>query len=216
MRRWIQGVIAAAVLMVSGTARAADTWWATFWGDQKVSFSIPPTSLSKFEDPYNGLPIYKGDTNFTAYIGDMHTDGSGLGYLTIDLQNGQSFDISAEDGQYSQKVSAYFQTSTHAFPLDDPFSKEFGVSLQPTEAHVSYSLFKDPNNPTETVTGELDNFNFFTLTKTQQLGDVPTVGAVPEPATWAMMIVGFAAIGVGMRRRRSNLLPTKPQIQASC
>lgn len=27
-------------------------------------------------------------------------------------------------------------------------------------------------------------------------------GAVPEPATWAMLIAGFAAVGVGLRRRR--------------
>ena len=27
-------------------------------------------------------------------------------------------------------------------------------------------------------------------------------GAVPEPSTWAMMLLGFGAIGVGMRRRR--------------
>lgn len=30
----------------------------------------------------------------------------------------------------------------------------------------------------------------------------PATGAVPEPATWAMMIGGFAAIGVAARRRR--------------
>ena len=29
-------------------------------------------------------------------------------------------------------------------------------------------------------------------------------GTVPEPAAWAMMLVGFGAIGSGMRRRRSN------------
>ena len=31
-------------------------------------------------------------------------------------------------------------------------------------------------------------------------------GAVPEPATWAMMLVGFGAVGFGMRRRRSALM----------
>lgn len=31
-----------------------------------------------------------------------------------------------------------------------------------------------------------------------------TVNAVPEPATWAMMLLGFGAIGFGMRRRRSD------------
>ncbi len=29
-------------------------------------------------------------------------------------------------------------------------------------------------------------------------------GAIPEPATWAMMIVGFGAIGAGLRRRRRD------------
>ena len=36
------------------------------------------------------------------------------------------------------------------------------------------------------------------------VGTVETpVGAVPEPSTWAMMLVGFGAIGASMRRRRS-------------
>lgn len=30
------------------------------------------------------------------------------------------------------------------------------------------------------------------------------VGAVPEPATWAMMLLGFGAIGAAMRRKRTN------------
>jgi hypothetical protein len=30
-----------------------------------------------------------------------------------------------------------------------------------------------------------------------------SIAAVPEPATWAMMIVGFAAVGTAMRRRRN-------------
>jgi hypothetical protein len=31
-----------------------------------------------------------------------------------------------------------------------------------------------------------------------------TVSAVPEPATWAMMIIGFGGAGVAIRRRRSS------------
>ena len=35
-----------------------------------------------------------------------------------------------------------------------------------------------------------------------------TVTAVPEPATWGMMILGFGAMGYSMRRRRSSTLAT--------
>jgi hypothetical protein len=30
-------------------------------------------------------------------------------------------------------------------------------------------------------------------------------GSVPEPATWAMMLIGFGGIGMTMRRRRSSM-----------
>lgn len=33
-------------------------------------------------------------------------------------------------------------------------------------------------------------------------GVVPTVAAVPEPRTWAMMVIGFGATGSSLRRRR--------------
>jgi hypothetical protein len=34
----------------------------------------------------------------------------------------------------------------------------------------------------------------------------PTTGAVPEPSTWAMMLLGFAMIGRVLRTRRRALL----------
>ena len=40
--------------------------------------------------------------------------------------------------------------------------------------------------------------------------DIPTQqGAVPEPATWAMMLVGFGAVGAGMRRRKKPNVSTQ-------
>jgi hypothetical protein len=35
--------------------------------------------------------------------------------------------------------------------------------------------------------------------------DGVTVQSVPEPATWAMMVVGFGLIGSGLRRRRTTV-----------
>lgn len=43
-----------------------------------------------------------------------------------------------------------------------------------------------------------------------RLDEVAVTGAVPEPGTWAMMLIGFGAIGVGLRRRRRTA-QTRPQ-----
>jgi hypothetical protein len=52
--------------------------------------------------------------------------------------------------------------------------------------------------------GSADYIGFDNIT----LGsDTPGSGAVPEPATWIMMILGFGAIGWSMRHRRSAALP---------
>lgn len=39
-----------------------------------------------------------------------------------------------------------------------------------------------------------------------QMGGHIDIKAVPEPATWAMMLLGFGAVGFAMRRRRAPVL----------
>jgi hypothetical protein len=46
----------------------------------------------------------------------------------------------------------------------------------------------------------LDNIRF-------DVRAIDTGSAVPEPATWAMMIMGFGLAGAGLRRRRASLIP---------
>jgi hypothetical protein len=46
----------------------------------------------------------------------------------------------------------------------------------------------------------LINFNSVSTVTLFQTGST----AVPEPGTWAMMLIGFGAVGVAMRRRRQN------------
>jgi hypothetical protein len=36
------------------------------------------------------------------------------------------------------------------------------------------------------------------------VGGTITVNGIPEPATWAMMLIGFGAVGASMRRRRRS------------
>jgi hypothetical protein len=57
----------------------------------------------------------------------------------------------------------------------------------------------------------LDRYQGFSTTNVNQAAvtsaiGVGTPGAVPEPATWAMMLLGFGGIGMAMRRGRKPVL----------
>ena len=64
------------------------------------------------------------------------------------------------------------------------------------------------------LTTKLDAFTSFTTknnpapssgTQLIQLGVTQVPGLVPEPASWAMMILGFGLVGIATRRRASTL-----------
>jgi hypothetical protein len=59
-----------------------------------------------------------------------------------------------------------------------------------------------------TVGGAINGSNGFdpdSVAAINYIDTAPPTGAVPEPATWAMMIMGFGAAGAMMRRRRVAL-----------
>ncbi len=54
---------------------------------------------------------------------------------------------------------------------------------------------------------DTDNFGSLRLTSTSRAFEIDDIGAsaVPEPATWAMLITGMGLVGFASRRRRASL-----------
>jgi hypothetical protein len=53
-----------------------------------------------------------------------------------------------------------------------------------------------------------ESFTGFTITSGQnsaEIDNLAVTSAVPEPSTWAMMLIGFGAIGYSMRRRTNTI-----------
>ncbi len=80
-------------------------------------------------------------------------------------------------------------------------------SLSIAAANLGFTQFNaptlftgDPSNPSF-LTGSFTLVNPFFGNGTLTISPVAIGGAVPEPATWAMLLLGIGGIGFSMRRR---------------
>jgi hypothetical protein len=77
-----------------------------------------------------------------------------------------------------------------------------GLNNTCTNGCNTYQLF---TNSSGITSGVIDLTYYFDNEQTGQISGVDLFdngGAVPEPATWAMMLIGFAGVGMAMRRSR--------------
>jgi hypothetical protein len=59
----------------------------------------------------------------------------------------------------------------------------------------------------DVITSIAFNTNGIGVADLRQVRIGGVAAAVPEPGTWALMLLGFGAVGVSMRRRRTTHLP---------
>lgn len=85
---------------------------------------------------------------------------------------------------------------TPATLLSGPLTFTFNVTADTAGVWASYD---NPDFKIDWV-GTKNNYDLVSLA-------IPVNTGVPEPATWAMMLMGFGAVGYTMRRRRKTILP---------
>ena len=133
------------------------------------------------------------------------------------------------NGSTATSGNAYAFKSVGPFTLDPGNYSVYAYGFGDNN-HIYNSAIANPNNPALTSIvfdnlggaltngfgryGGMDPKNVITVGYSSEFGAgsfvataVTAVTAVPEPATWAMMLMGFGMIGVGVRRRR------KPTVQ---
>ena len=75
--------------------------------------------------------------------------------------------------------------------------QRFSYDFTATSPSVRLTFLSSTSLASSSLGVGLDNVTF------DSLGGAPVGGAVPEPATWAMMITGFGLAGASLRRRRA-------------
>ena len=144
-----------------------------------------PGSTGVFSSPFvasGAFAAYFGPVGSTGGITQTLSTNAGQSYLI-------SFDLRNFDGQTPNfynvlfgGVSLFSATDSAAFNYTN-FSTTATAVGASTE--LAFNFRHDPNYFL------FDNVSVTAVT-----------GAVPEPATWAMMLMGFGAMGVLLRRRR--------------
>lgn len=81
-----------------------------------------------------------------------------------------------------------------------------GALLRINADGSSNTLFTDLTAPTGLAIGQDGSFYVSNLSASAGVGQVLRIAAIPEPSTWALMLIGFGAAGYRMRRSR-KLLP---------
>jgi hypothetical protein len=198
----------------------------------------PGAPTSNFGTPGNsataGYDIYLNDTNDTLYGAVMQTGGTSAGpfsnlYFDIDPLTGSGgselgIEVNNKRG-FVAGTSDYFDLSsaldfssgtiggvtTTEFSIDNSVFRDFiagavalgyfgpgGYTAQDVRLNLSQSLGYSVAGGSSYGAARLGTFSVAAST-----------AAVPEPATWAMILVGFGAVGYSLRRRR-NVVPSIP------
>ncbi|MEP6784764.1 MAG: PEPxxWA-CTERM sorting domain-containing protein [Sphingomonadales bacterium] len=164
-------------------------------GDLNSSFFTTPANITNYAKVYgpNGNVAYSNvNQAFNNLSNFLASSGSVAGYAwgslyTFDSDagnyGGQTLTITHDDG-----VSVYLNGSSTAIA---------GFTAGPTSA-ITESVVLGANVSSYRIVYGRENGSPSVL-------QLSLSGAVPEPATWAMMVAGFGVIGFSMRRRPTRV-----------
>ena len=170
-----------------------------------VGLAAVPAQAAEFIGDTTGGPTFNRPSSLTTLTGAAINPAYEVTAFTVDAAGSFNFALNSNTAGYNPYFLLYqnsFDPSdqlTNLLALNDdkPFSFNSALSFG---LDVGTSYFA-------VATGFLnDDFGAYTLT-IDGPGNVIAAGpgAVPEPATWAMLILGFGLIGGALRRRKANV-----------
>jgi len=207
------GAVAAAALAMSAPASAATVFdfGANAGGMQTTPnpdiYSLTVGGVTVTARAYTGLSSILNQVSF-ANQADVTHNSAGLGVRGNN--SGEINDnglLSLGEGlllTFDQEVTLT-QALFGNFGPSDSVSFEWGSPLNAGETLDALTVVGGAFNGSFTGTQFFFAANSFTK-DSFRLSGVTVDSAVPEPATWLMMILGFGAVGATMRRRSATRL----------
>lgn len=181
-----QSVAKSIVIYGQGGTVPSVTSLPDFTPSQDVTFTSPGGTGQGYGFDYTGVATATAGLSFLTYgvvNGHYALTFTGGGTNLVD-NGGRFFSSVVIDGNWSDAASRTLASFDPGYSIDQNF-----------------------------IYDSVSNKTTFTIETTNYQANNPTISfsllgalapSVPEPATWAMMIVGFGAIGASLRRRRTT------------
>jgi len=173
--------------------------------------TVPPESLPGWTATPNVnvvLGTYSSTNGNLAYEGNQYLDlvgqgGTGSIFQDLVTTAGQAYTLT-----FAYSHNLFTPSSATSASASVSVGSLFDIVMHDTgdTSNLDWHVFSG----TFTAGGPTTRLTFTNLTGGVNEGvllDGVSVAAVPEASTWMMMLVGFAGMGMVMRRRRSQRLP---------
>lgn len=210
MRKLITATLLAGAAFVAQPASAT----VTFYFDNPGA--IQPDEVTQVQNNQTALTVlaYTNQTNREVAVhsldgGTLHTSSSGQAVFAAtdgSLDLGEIF-LTGADNDFRQIEFLFSggapKGATLTFTVGGLNPHTQSITL-PKKAEGNY-WFSAEATGADFFTKVTYDVTGATFTDIQQLriGGFGNTPAIPEPATWAMMLAGFGAVGYAMRRRRN-------------
>lgn len=161
-------------------------------GSVATATRAAPTGTGQYA--IDGTNYYAvSSANFTITFG---SDIAAFGFYATDLEDLKNINVTVN----------YAAGGSSSYNLETLFGAPAGTFLASGSVH--FLGFIDTANPFSSIAfdgagtaGDILAFDRMTIGDRAQVVNPP---GVPEPSTWAMLILGFGAVGATMRRRRQT------------
>ena len=207
-----RALIASSLLAGAAIASPASAQVATY--NSQSSFASATTNTTTYGFDFTSQPV-SGDTytlgpvTFSSSQLTSYNDAYGMPYIT-DNNWGQAsantFTISSTTSALGLFLGSYDGAATYSYLVNGVA----GTVDVPAPNDTTFLGFSDASGPISVTFNVLGDYGAATeLDVPQFVAGDSAVGSVPEPATWAMMLLGFGGIGLAMRRQRRNAVPAQ-------
>ena len=158
---------------------------STLGGEQRLDW----TAASGGPSPLTGGLLTAFGFDGTSYSYDL---GSFTSFSLVRSEHGTSLSFSTAD------IS--FLGTNYRLGLTPDLGADLGL-----DAAYHYSTFQSGLNPMSSNITTVD-FNGSAYTDVINITPSAATAAIPEPATWGLLILGFGSIGAVLRHRRQRVL----------